>query len=205
MESLDYWRICDELSVHQAAVLLAGGDPSSDTQAYGYRDAGKKPIGYEAAKTAISNALKRGAIKGSFVPVSDFDQNGKFFGFALNSFDFEKSTVEVESLREWLSRRGLRTGFFFPEPMLAQDYLDTRHPRYAPKLAAAVYAWLATDGESVISAKSPKQALLKWLREHASEFGLTDEDGKPNETGIEEAAKVANWQPTGGAPKTPGG
>jgi hypothetical protein len=45
---------------------------------------------------------------------------------------------------------------------------------------------------------------MKWLREHAAEFGLTDDDGKPNETGIEEAAKVANWQPTGGAPKTPG-
>jgi hypothetical protein len=47
--------------------------------------------------------------------------------------------------------------------------------------------------------------LLKWLREHAADFGLSDEDGKPNETGIEEAAKVANWQPGGGAPKTPGG
>jgi hypothetical protein len=46
---------------------------------------------------------------------------------------------------------------------------------------------------------------VKWLREHAAKFGMTDDDGKPNETGIEEAAKVANWQPTGGAPKTPGG
>ncbi|MND07504.1 hypothetical protein D3C83_295210 [compost metagenome] len=51
--------------------------------------------------------------------------------------------------------------------------------------------------------KSPKQALEKWLREHALEFGLTTEDGSPNGTGIEEAAKVANWQPGGGAPKTP--
>jgi hypothetical protein len=47
--------------------------------------------------------------------------------------------------------------------------------------------------------------LVKWLREHAVEFGMSDEDGKPNETGIEETAKVANWQLTGGAPKTPGG
>lgn len=205
MESLDYWRLCDELSVLQAALLLAGVDPSSDTEGYGYRSIGKKPLGYEAAITAISNALKRGAIKGSYVPLSEYDQNGKFFGFALNSFDIEKSTVEVESLRVWLNGRGLRTGFFFPEPTVAQDYLDTKHPRYAPKLAAAVYAWLATDGKSATLAKSPKQELMKWLREHAREFGLTDEEGKPNETGIEEAAKVANWQPTGGAPKTPGG
>ena len=69
---------------------------------------------------------------------------------------------------------------------------------------AAVLAWRATENESAIGGKSPKQALMKWLREHAADFGLTDEDGKPNETGIEEAAKVANWQPMGGAPKTPG-
>jgi hypothetical protein len=34
---------------------------------------------------------------------------------------------------------------------------------------------------------------------------MTDKDGKPNDTGIEGAAKVANWQPLGGAPKTPAG
>ncbi|QBQ56110.1 hypothetical protein [Nitrosococcus wardiae] len=52
--------------------------------------------------------------------------------------------------------------------------------------------------------KHPKQALAKWLREHAAEFCLTDDKGKLNEAGIQEAAKVANWQPGGGAPKTPG-
>ena len=52
--------------------------------------------------------------------------------------------------------------------------------------------------------KTPKQALLKWLGEHAAEFELAGEDGKPNESGIEEIAKVANWKPEGGAPKTPG-
>jgi hypothetical protein len=61
------------------------------------------------------------------------------------------------------------------------------------------------DNESATSGKSPKQSLTKWLREHASEFNLTDDEGKPNETGIEEAAKVANWQPMGGAPRTPTG
>ncbi|CAJ0770188.1 hypothetical protein R8510_00347 [Ralstonia chuxiongensis] len=80
------------------------------------------------------------------------------------------------------------------------DFLDPDHPRYAPKLAAAVSAWRAVDGGK---GASPKQAIAKWLREHADEFGLADASGKPNETGIEEVAKVANWQPTGGAPKTP--
>lgn len=27
MEALDYWRLCDELTVIEAAILVAGGDP----------------------------------------------------------------------------------------------------------------------------------------------------------------------------------
>jgi len=80
-------------------------------------------------------------------------------------------------------------------------YLDPTHARYAPKLAAAVQAWIAVDDPK---GKHPKQALAAWLREHAAKLGLTNDDGKPNEQGIDECAKVANWQPEGGAPKTPG-
>jgi hypothetical protein len=203
MEGLDYWRLCDEMSIVQAALLIAGCDPSSDAAYIEGWDAEKRPIGYEAAKTAISNALRRGAITGQVIPVYECDINGNEFG-VTDSIDVAKSRIEVESLRTWLAGRGLKTGFFFPEPSDFRDYLDSKHPRYAPKLAAAVLAWQATGNEAAISGKSPKQALMKWLREHAAEFGLTDEDGKPNETGIEEAAKVANWQPSGGAPKTPG-
>ena len=51
--------------------------------------------------------------------------------------------------------------------------------------------------------KTVKQALVIWLRQNANRFGLTKEDGNPNEQGIEEVAKIANWDATGGAPKTP--
>jgi|SRR5215471_19795087 len=205
MDGFDYWRLCDELTVVQAALLIAGCDPSSDANFVEGWNAEQRPIGYEAAKTAISNALRRGAITGRVFPIYDYDINGSTCGVQEDSIDLASSRVEVDSLREWLAGRGLKTGFFFPQGINSPDYLDPRHPRYAPKLAAAVRAWLATGNESAISGKSPKQALVKWLREHAAEFGMTDDDGKPNETGIEEAAKVANWQPTGGAPKTPGG
>jgi hypothetical protein len=87
------------------------------------------------------------------------------------------------------------------QPKAVASYLDVAHPRYAPKLAAAVSAWLAVDDPK---GTSPKKALLTWLRAHSSEFALSD-DGRPNEQGIEECAKVANWHPIGGAPKTPGG
>lgn len=201
MESLDYWRLCDELSIIQAALLLAEVDPSGEN---GYAEnwpMHQRPHGYEAAKTAITNAFRRGTIKGRLIPVYDYDMNGNQCGVIDDSVNPVESRVEVESLRQWLETRGIRTGFFFLAATDAPDYLDPKNPRYAPKLAAAVRAW-----QSVTDAggKHPKQALTKWLREHAAEFGMTDDEGKPNETGIEEAAKVANWQPGGGAPKTPG-
>jgi hypothetical protein len=115
--------------------------------------------------------------------------------------DWTLTTVQVDDLRAWLATRGIKSGFFFPKAIEAPDYLDPTHPRYAPKLAAAVRAWLAV-GEP--TGRSPKQALEKWLREHAAEFGLCDDEGKPNETGIVECAKAANWKPEGGAPKTLG-
>ncbi|VWX60024.1 conserved hypothetical protein [Burkholderiales bacterium 8X] len=116
--------------------------------------------------------------------------------------DWALTTVLVADIRTWLSGRSIKTGFFFPENADQPDYLDPQHPRYAPKLAATVRAWLAVEDPM---GKHPKQALMKWLRVHGAEYGLLDDEGKPNEQGIEECAKVANWQPGGGAAKTPGG
>ena len=204
MDGLDYWRLCDELTIVQAALLIAGEDPGRiDCYVEGW-EAEDRPKGYEAAKNAISKALLRENIEGILVPIYEYDMNGNECGQKPNSVDLQASTVLVESLRKWLATRGVKTGFFFPLGADIPDYLNRSSERYAPKLAAAICAWQATDAPSVLGGKSPKQALVKWLREHASEFGLTDDDGKPNETGIEEVAKVANWRLTGGAPKTPG-
>ena len=207
MEGLDYWRLCDELNVIQAALLVVGRDPSSDASYVEGWEPENRPLGYEAAKTAISNALRSGQIAGKVVcrtqwiwnELEDTQHEEKIEG----SFDFANSIIEVVSLKNWLAERGFTAGFFFPGDASAPDYLSASHPRYAPKLAAAVRAWQATEREP-LQGKTPKQALTKWLREHAADFGLSDEDGKPNESGIEETAKVANWQPGGGAPKTPG-
>jgi len=51
--------------------------------------------------------------------------------------------------------------------------------------------------------KTVKQALVDWLQCNADRFGLTKDDQKPNKQGIEEVAKIANWDPSGGAPRTP--
>jgi hypothetical protein len=194
LSSLDYWRLCDELNIIQAALLVVGRDPASPED---------YPSGYEAAKNAISKALRGSRIKGHLVPEYINALNGNAEPID-RSIDLRESTVYVASLREWLVSRGISSGFFFPGEPSQPGYLNPEHPRYAPKLAAAVTAWLSFE-ELPILGRSPKQALSKWLREHAAEFGLSDDEGNPNDTGIEEVAKVANWQPAGGAPKTPGG
>lgn len=200
LDDLDYWRLCDELSVKEAALLIAGASPAACANVEQW-NIEKRPRGYEAAKTAVSNALRGGRIKGEAEPewTNDFNGNPEPIPGTLS---VHNSRVSVEALREWLVGRGFRHGFFFPTGADTPDYLNPRDPRYAPKLAAAVRAWQAVTDPA---GKHPKQALAKWLRENAVEFGLTDDEGKPNETGIEEAAKVANWQPGGGAPKTPAG
>jgi hypothetical protein len=196
-DDFDFWRLCDELTIHEAALLVAGESPAAHYHDENW-DVAKRPRGYEAAKSAITNALRRNSIPGTIIEDFEHDINGQ--RYPLKGTITLESRVEVEGLRTWLWSRGLRNGFFFPQQVEPADYLNPSHPRYAPKLAAAVRAWQAVTDPA---GKHPKQALMKWLRENAADFGLTDEDGKPNETGIEEAAKVANWQPGGGAPKTP--
>ncbi len=203
MESLDYWRLCDELTIVEAALLVSGHDPSIDATYVERWEAEKRPAGYEGAKNAISRALQRKQIEGTIVEEPEYDNEGNVYGSITGSMDIKTSRVFVDSLRLWLSARGISSGFFFPNGSNTPDYLDPSHPRYAPKLAAAVRAWLATDDETMLRGKTAKQALSIWLRKHAAQFGLTNDDGNPIDTGVEEIAKVANWKPGGGAPKTP--
>lgn len=203
MESMDYWRLCDELTIVQAALLVAGEDPSAQQSWVENWEPDKRPDGYEAAKAAIRRALLGSFVEGEIMPYYETDINGNNIGPIDNTIDIEASYVVVDSLKVWLSSKGFSTGFFFPDPKDTYRFLDPKQERYAPKLAATVRAWEALSTQESLGGKSPKQALMKWLRENGAEYGLTDEEGVPNETGIEECAKVANWQDKGGAPKTP--
>jgi hypothetical protein len=208
LEPLDYWRLSDVLTVLQAALLLVGEDPSQSANVENW-EVSKRPAGYEAVKWAIVRGLQAKTILGTERPftrtVHHEDESYVEELEISGSVDVATSTVHVGSLRDWLRERGFTEGFFFPAKQPEFEFLDRKHPRFAPKLAAAVKAWRTMADVEMTKGKSPKQALMKWLREHALEFGLTDEEGKPNETGIEEIAKVANWAQSGGAPRTPAG
>jgi hypothetical protein len=225
MDELDLFRIADTYTLTDAAALLVGAKPSRVRPPSKYTlpryhltrlensdvdsdDCDNRPEAFDAALRSLTHAINRErdplpAMK-QFFPI-DVGAYEEAFGEVpeglIAKLDPAATTVDAEDLKAWLASRGVKSGFFFPDSADTPDYLDRKSPRYAPKLAAAVSAWLAVTEPGK---KHPKQALEKWLREHAAEFGLTDDDGKPNETGIEEAAKVANWRPSGGAPTTTG-
>lgn len=241
MEELDYWRLCEEFNIVQAALLVVGEDPSHFEEVEEW-ESNNRPKGYTAAKTAICGGLKNyiryngelaefesqtanmredhlhapdmvfvnddyltdlhsRSIQGTLVQQEDRDINDNPLGAIEGTVDVTLSIVNADSLKQWLRLKGFTTGFFFPEPVETMDYLDPLNPRYAPKLAASIRAWQAITHAGN---KSPKQALDKWLREHAAEFNLTNDEGKPIEQAIGECSKVANWNTRGGATKTPG-
>ena len=129
----------------------------------------------------------------------------KDINFHYNSVVWDRSTILLEDLKTWLISRNFKPAFFFPtEEQRVDDFLDPKNLHYAQKLAAAVAAWSAvTASPALTKGKTPKQALMLWLRNHADQFGLLNNDGSPIDQAIEEIAKVANWSSQGGAPKTP--
>jgi len=234
MDEFDYWRLCDELSVVQGALLIAGLHPTDHHYVMEWEEH-KRPDNFSAALAALTHAILGGRLpatirrsawergwdeepeKGETLTrkIQLFPDEDEFPEGAYNPIhrgiiyraepDWNLTTVLVEDLREWLRGRGFTSGFFFPQAGETLDFLDQSYAYYSPKLAAAISAWRAVSEEQELrKGKTVKQALLKWLRKNADKFGLTKDDGNPNEQGIEEIAKISNWDTKGGAPKTPG-
>ena len=122
VEPLDFWRLCDELSVVQAALLIVEVDPSKCMSYVEDWELEKRPAGYAAAKAAICGALQCKNVTGTIIPFYNdrFDGEYKIEG----SLDPGKSRLQVGSLKTWLAKRGIKTGFFFPEGSESPDYLD---------------------------------------------------------------------------------
>ena len=199
--ALAYWRLAEELSVREIALLILGHDPEKFEGA-GRQSAGQR--GYKALVNSLCAAVRRESVlsKPSYLRLnfSSYGDNSDGTEDDPPILDIDDTKIDIESLIIWLKSRGHTTGFFFGGKGSVEPYLDPDHGRYPPKLAAAVKAWIAAADNP--TSQSPKQQIIKWLRENAVDFGLTGDDGKPIESAIEDIATVANWLPKGGAPKT---
>jgi hypothetical protein len=193
-----FWRLADRLSIIDASLLVTGNEPQGLAEYVENYEAHKRPSGYAAVKAGIIAGIENGSLQGQLTHVQYQDHGG--WEVDETRYDFAASTVEVSSLIKWLSSRGFSGGYFFTENDSKGGLRDPDHPRYTPKLAAAVQAWESFD-ESSSAPGTVKQRLAKWLRLHAAEYGLTDDEGKPRETVIDQLATIANWATKGGAPK----
>ena len=205
------WYLADSMTLQDAAALIAGYDPNEiDLCRRDTNFQQNYPRLYPVEKALISaiqsNKLEAKIVAtGKYLHVRYVGDESEGYWEPVDEISLSGTTVSVDSLKDWLSTRGLTTGFFFPNTDDTPDFLDKNHKNYSPKLAAAISAWQAISADKdLIKGATVKQALLKWLRKNADRFGLTKDDGSPNEQGIEEIAKIANWDSKGGAPKTPG-
>ena len=179
--------------------MVLGIEPQAFANDVEHNNEANQPDGYRAVKAGIIAGLRNEALHGSLRYVEYTDTGGNW-NQDETKYDLHTSFVEVASLIGWLRSRGFSKGYFFSEDPEQRGLKDANHPRYAPKLAAAVEAWESYDEESTAPGTA-KQKLAKWLRLHAAEYGLTDDEGKPRESVIEALATIANWATKGGAPK----
>lgn len=198
----DNWRLCDEYSVVDAAFLIIGFDPSS------CRDKSPYHNGFEPILLALKSAIARGDLAAKVIS-DDLSRKivvgGLFPGeqaiIKMSEPDWNASTISANDLKKWLASKGQKSEFFFSQD--DRNILDCNGQFYAPKLAAAIKAWEAvTKNPSLTKGKSAKDAMKKWLKDNAQELGLIKTDGIINAEAVEQAATVANWQLTGGAPRT---
>lgn len=197
------WLLSDRVSIVEAALLIISIEPQGISQYIESWNDEQKPKGYLAARKALESAVHKKRIQGSINHlVYESPQGG--YDTDHQTYDFHTSFVELQGVIIWLQSRGYRDGFLAVPDEKKSGFRDKDHPRYSAKLAAVVEAWEAFDEQSN-EAGRPKQRVAKWLRLNAARFGLTNEEGLPSETVVEALAKVANWDTSGGAPKSSDG
>ncbi|KQW24985.1 hypothetical protein [Acidovorax sp. Root402] len=230
MSDWDAMRLADVLTIAEAACCIVGVPTTrlgSNTMTSPYLDGdptenGNGTENCEAVFRRVVEALLNSIKAKKLQPAKIYP--GKSHGIRnvdavsggrwdpVEDIDAWSTLVEVDVLKAWLESRNVRPPFFYSEKSGEPDYLDPNHARYSGKLAASVRAWQAMEDENLRRSKSPLSAMTEWLETRYEEFGLIHRQdniksgyklGQRNDGAIKQAAMAANWQPEGGATKTP--
>lgn len=152
IDSLGPWRLAADVSVVNAAILIAGGDPE---QARDY--SGDISVsGFTGAFEALTHAIRQGHLRAVLAyeaergPLFDGTQTKTvwvesarhlprnadpiaYLGpepgddeklYVVTEPDWERSSISVDDLRTWLRSRGYTSGFFFPSDSATPDDSD---------------------------------------------------------------------------------
>ena len=164
VDKMDYWRLCDQLSIIQAALLVLGEDPS-EQQSYVLSNSEQdRPDNFTAVFTALTNAVICKKLKAEIHFIKELRLGASIEDdcqYETENPDWDLTIILVDDLKTWLRGRGFKMGFFFPEAAVKPDFLDANHEKYSPKLAVAIGAWEAVNAESNLTrGKTVKQALM---------------------------------------------
>lgn len=100
--------------------------------------------------------------------------------------------ISTDALVNWCLERGAPV----PSQLVKIEQQPRPPAEYPNELRVAIEAFEAVSRDPAATAKqSAKAALSAWLAEHKRQLSSNARD---------RIATVANWQPQGGAPKTPG-
>lgn len=189
----DPWRFVEVVTLRQATCLLCRTLPK--------RDRGTL---LEANAEAMELALKQAILMRTLEPFATWVYHpmaGELVPCDIDELTphdhvASETTVRTEALRKWCDERGIWN------PWQAANLPVDRTPaaaltHYPGELQAAIDAFNAVHGnDAALRGKSPRQALSAWLSDNCPELSSKARD---------RIATVANWEPGGGAPKTPGG
>lgn len=231
MESIDFWKLSDNFTIVQATLLILDIDPTGEQEWVLKSDVQNRPDGFDAIYSGIMQAIINKKLKATirysayeqYGYIREPSENERSdiiskFSFREDSLNNEitradiiyqpepnwfTTTIYIEDLKQWLlSRNFTSSKFFFGEKKSNEpDYMNTQHPRYSARLAAAVKVWQAMEDEELLSGKGVIDAMKDWLGSRYRELGLIY-DNKCSQKAVENCATVANWS-KGGAPTTP--
>ena len=187
------WQTVEDLSLDEAAYLISGDDPAP------LRHSRKMP---QAASGRWLQAMKI-SIQSRELPAAQVVVMG--YG-SLHDYKFIPAgavgagdvlhtgltRISVTDFIEWCmtARVPLPWPFHGRSTKTVADEID-----YPVELQAAINAFQSIRADpGAVAGRSVKGALLAWLLANAPELSANAR---------ERVATVANWQPTGGAPKTP--
>ncbi len=106
MDWIDFWRLCDEFTIVQAALLIAGHDPSHYENSVEAMAPENRPFGYQAVRAALNNSVVAGRLKAKIVNAQEIltqhDPDGEWLydrAVDLNYPDVGKTVIPAEDMK----------------------------------------------------------------------------------------------------------
>lgn len=190
------WEHVELVTVYQASRLLTNLEPeATGLDIKQVRDA-----------NAMLEVLKQAVLIGTLPPFAAYtrtDEGCLEEATEITSHMYldDATKVRMKDVAKWCEEK--RIPHPWQERIELEEFMASpvqcpikRGSDYPPELRAAIDAFEAVrDNAKAQAGRSPRAAIAAWLKNNRSEL---------SESARDRIATVANWQPNGGAPKTPG-